>query len=65
MPSAPTSSEVHLRIPIHEPFSFELALAYLRGSPSTIVEHVDATTYRRAIRLGEGDSSRIALLTVR
>ena len=59
------ASEIQLRIPVREPFSFDLALAYLRGSPSTIVEHVDATSYRRAIRLSDGQRDRIALLTVR
>jgi DNA-3-methyladenine glycosylase II len=56
-------SELSARVPVKAPFSFDLALAYLRGSPSTIVERVDETSYRRAIRLGGG--ARIAILTVR
>ena len=43
------------------PFSFDLALEYLRTSPSTIVEVVTEDTYRRAIRL----NGKPVLLTVR
>jgi DNA-3-methyladenine glycosylase II len=49
-------------VPFRRPFSFALALAYLRGSPSTIVEQVDDSTYRRVIRLAGGPLT--ALLTV-
>jgi len=35
-------------------FAFDLALRYLRSSPSTIVERVDETTYARPIRTPNG-----------
>lgn len=54
---------VRVTIQPPEPFAFDLALAYLRGSPSTIAEDVTTERYQRAVRLDPGD--RLALLTVR
>lgn len=53
----------HLRFQIRptSPFAFDLALAYLRTSPSSIIEVVTKDTYRRAIRL----NGNPALLTAR
>jgi DNA-3-methyladenine glycosylase II len=54
-----------LRIQHGLPFAFDLALEYLRASPSSIVEVVDSNTYRRAIRLESSGPARHALLAVR
>ena len=58
-PSTPI--RMHFEILPTPPFAFDLALAYLRGSPSTVVEQVDQSSYARAIRL----DGRPALLRVR
>ena len=42
------------------PFAFDLALDYLRGSPSTVVERVEGDTYLRAVPL----NGRMSVLRV-
>jgi DNA-3-methyladenine glycosylase II len=59
------STTLEFRIQPRPPFAFALALAYLRASPSSIVEVIGKDTYRRAIRLGGRQDPRPALLTVR
>lgn len=43
---------IELELPARPPFAFDLALRYLRSSPSTIAERVDEALYERAIWLG-------------
>jgi DNA-3-methyladenine glycosylase II len=45
------------RIQHRLPFAFNLALEYLRSSPSSIVEVIGPDSYRRAIRLDSGDAA--------
>lgn len=56
-----TSDQLQLPILPRPPFAFDLALAYLRTSPSTIVETITADTYIRPLRL----DGRAAILEVR
>ena len=42
---------LHAEIIPTAPFAFDLALEYLRVSPSAVIEQVDGATYRRAVRL--------------
>lgn len=48
-----------------QPFAFDLALAYLSRSPSTIVEVITPTSYRRPLRRLTRHGTGVALLDVR
>ncbi len=65
MSTMPIGNGIRFQVTVHPPFSFDLALTYLRGSPSTIVERVDEHSYQRAIRLPGQTNPRIAILSVR
>jgi DNA-3-methyladenine glycosylase II len=54
-------NEISLAVRPRAPFAFDLALAYLRSSPSTIVETITDDAYRRPLLL----NGRPALLEVR
>jgi len=46
---------VRFRVQPTAPFAFDLALAYLRTSPSSILEVISEDTYRRALRINGQD----------
>jgi DNA-3-methyladenine glycosylase II len=65
MDGVATIEQQELRVPHRLPFAFDLALEYLRGSPSSIVEVIGREIYRRAIRLDSSTRGGDILLTVR
>src|SRR4051794_32982216 len=56
----PDMPSISFSVPTIEPFSFDLALAYLRGSPARIVERLGDRSYHRPIAL----QGKPALLSV-
>ena len=55
---------LHFQVRPRPPFAFDLALAYLRASPSTVVEVISADAYQRVLRLPGPLGDRKVLLTV-